>query len=62
MLTISQVLYNEPGKPGLGQGFKVKLMKEGFDSETNVEFIPVWVRDRQAVLVIRNAVLHGSPE
>jgi uncharacterized protein YqkB len=31
-------------------------MKEGFDSETNAEFIPVWVRDRQAVLVIRNAV------
>jgi hypothetical protein len=39
MLTISQVLYNEPGKPGLGQGFKVKLIKQGFDSETNAEFI-----------------------
>lgn len=27
MLTISQALYNEPGKPRLGQGFRVKDMK-----------------------------------
>jgi hypothetical protein len=36
------VLYNEPRKPGLGQGgqaFKVKLIKQGFDSKSNAKFI-----------------------